>query len=54
MYRYIFPQVAEFYANFDPQVSAVQKMLEEAKNVDKKDLSQYLGTSTIKIIIKTT
>ena len=52
MYRYICPQVAEFYANFDPQVSAVQKMLEEAKNVDKKGISQYLGT--LKIIIKTT
>jgi hypothetical protein len=37
-------QVAEFYATFDPQVSGVQQMLDKAKQVDKKDVSQYLGT----------
>jgi hypothetical protein len=36
-------QVAEFYGNFDPLVARVQKMLEEAKTVERNQVSQYLG-----------
>lgn len=40
-------QVAEFYANFEPQVNAVQRMLDEAKTVEKSGLSKYLGTMLV-------